>query len=57
MSIIRPIRSEKDYNEALVAASRFFDNVPEPGTIRSRRLIPLKRSSFGWNKHNCLCRI
>lgn len=29
---IRPIRNHADYEAALQAASRFFDNEPEPGT-------------------------
>ncbi|KAF1696564.1 helix-turn-helix domain-containing protein [Pseudoxanthomonas koreensis] len=29
---LRPIRTEKDYQEALQAASYFFDHEPEPGT-------------------------
>lgn len=34
---IRPLRSEADYDAALEEISRYFENVPEPGTPEADR--------------------
>jgi HTH-type transcriptional regulator/antitoxin HigA len=34
---VRPLRSEADYNAALDAVARYFDNEPKPGTAAADR--------------------
>jgi HTH-type transcriptional regulator/antitoxin HigA len=35
--VIRPLRSEADYDAALAEIERFFDNAPKPGTPKADR--------------------
>ncbi len=37
MPAIRPIRSKKDYEDALREVSAYFDNEPEPGSAKGDR--------------------
>ncbi len=37
MTEIRPLKSEADYDAALVEIEQYFDNEPEPGTLEADR--------------------
>jgi HTH-type transcriptional regulator/antitoxin HigA len=39
--MIRPLRSEADYDAALDEIERYFENEPKPGTQQADRFDPL----------------
>jgi HTH-type transcriptional regulator/antitoxin HigA len=46
--MIRPIRSETEYDGALDEIERYFENEPKPGTPEADRFDFLALIVFGW---------
>ena len=50
--MIRPLRSEADYDAALEEIERYFENEPKPGTLEADRfdLIALVIDDYEWKR-------
>jgi len=51
--VIRPVRSEADYDAALTEIERYFDNPPKPGTSAADRFDLLALVIEDYERKNC----